>query len=511
MMKKWITAILCVMLLLALAVPALADGNTQFTITADKTQAMPGDTITFTVSVSGSNACTSYGLNLDYDKTAFDWISGSCTASGATLKDFSDGVLVVMTDPAAVPSGAVATFQLKVKSGAAAKQYTVTGSASANNESGAVSTGVTGAKVTVGCNHQYDNDCDDTCNLCSEKRTPPHNWDAGTVTAPAGCTSTGTKTYTCQACKTTKTEDIPATGHKYDNDCDTTCNNNCGTTREAKHSYVWQSDKDTHWQQCKVCGDRKTAEAHKPGKEPTESKGQDCTVCGRQLKAPLGHTHDYSEEWSSDVLGHWHECPGCGDMIDSENHTYDNDCDPDCNICGYKRNPQHIYDERYSSDAEGHWHQCINCGEQMEFEPHISGPEATLDTPQLCTVCGYEIAPSLAHKHDFSGQWKFDDEGHWHQCPDCGMDEEKLPHNWDEGKITRQPSASVVGRKTFTCTGCGYERIEDIPVESQEEVQKPGFPWWIIVIIVAIPVVAVSAYLIVNAGKHKEDDITDEE
>ncbi len=42
-----------------------------------------------------------------------------------------------------------------------------------------------------------------------------HNWDAGKVTTPATCTSTGVRTYTCADCSATKTETIPALAHSY--------------------------------------------------------------------------------------------------------------------------------------------------------------------------------------------------------------------------------------------------------------------------------------------------------
>lgn len=39
-----------------------------------------------------------------------------------------------------------------------------------------------------------------------------HTWDSGRVTKPATDTESGTKTYTCTSCNTTRTEEIPATG-----------------------------------------------------------------------------------------------------------------------------------------------------------------------------------------------------------------------------------------------------------------------------------------------------------
>lgn len=41
-----------------------------------------------------------------------------------------------------------------------------------------------------------------------------HKWDEGKVTTEPGCEKKGVKTYTCTVCSGTKTESIPATGHK---------------------------------------------------------------------------------------------------------------------------------------------------------------------------------------------------------------------------------------------------------------------------------------------------------
>ena len=41
-------------------------------------------------------------------------------------------------------------------------------------------------------------------------------------------------------------------------------------------------------------------------------------------------------------------------------------------------------------------------------------------------------------------------------------DEPNHQHTWDEGKITKQPTTSEEGVKTFTCTGCGATKTEPI-------------------------------------------------
>ena len=48
------------------------------------------------------------------------------------------------------------------------------------------------------------------------------------------------------------------------------------------------------------------------------------------------HTHSFGTGWESDESGHWHEC-SCGEKVDIAAHSYDNDQDAECNICGYER------------------------------------------------------------------------------------------------------------------------------------------------------------------------------
>ena len=70
------------------------------------------------------------------------------------------------------------------------------------------------------------------CSTCHWKdNIDAHDWDNGTVTTPATCTTSGVKTYTCHGCRTTKTELIGASGHRW--------------------SDTWTSDTTHHWRECK--------------------------------------------------------------------------------------------------------------------------------------------------------------------------------------------------------------------------------------------------------------------
>lgn len=63
-----------------------------------------------------------------------------------------------------------------------------------------------------------DKICKDCGKTIEAGKTIPkkeHSWDAGKITKEAACETKGVKTYTCETCKKTGTEEIPARGHKF--------------------------------------------------------------------------------------------------------------------------------------------------------------------------------------------------------------------------------------------------------------------------------------------------------
>lgn len=66
----------------------------------------------------------------------------------------------------------------------------------------------------------------------------------------------------------------------------------------------------------------------------------------------------------------------------------------------------HSWAEGYLSDMIGHWHKCGVCGITSNTEKHASGGTATTERAEICTICGYEIAPKkpAASNDDDSSQ-----------------------------------------------------------------------------------------------------------
>lgn len=182
---------------------------------------------------------------------------------------------------------------------------------------------------------------------------------------------------------------------------------------------------------------------------------QACTneLSTKPVLPALGHS--YGSTWEKDENGHWHECSRCQEKEDQAEHTYDDDSDTDCNICGYQRSVHthsltrvdakaatctadgnkayyvcggddgcgkwfldeagtqeitdkdsvkipktgHSYDTStwgYQTE-DGHAHECANCDAHDEVQAHTPGAAATATTPQTCTVCGYIMAAAIGH------------------------------------------------------------------------------------------------------------------
>jgi len=542
MKKLSLYGIIALLLISMLAIPALAAQSATMSVSASKNTVYRGDTITVTVSTSKVDNCTSGGFMFSYDKNVFEYVSGSAMLSGYTagVSTAAGNVAGYFMNGNATVQGGIFQITLKVKDNAAFGSYTISGVPNMSTADGAVSCSAGSTTVTVSCKHSYGNwsklddtnhgktcsicqnvqkeahkwdkgttikpaNCKEggqvkynctvcsatkkedtakttdhkygswtkvndtthkhTCSVCSKEESANHTWDSGKVTKQPNCKEIGTKTFTCSGCKATKTEDIPKTTdhkygnwtkvsdtqhkhtcsvcskeetvnhtwnsgtvtkkatckeagekkftctgcnatkteeipklttHTYNNDCDTDCDV-CGLTRTISHKFSakWSADKENHWHECTVCKEKKDSAKHTPGAEPTEYTAQTCTTCGYVIKAALGHKHNYAQQWTTNDAGHWYVCSGCAEKGSYADHAFENGCDTDCSICGFTRETSHAFAEDWETDAEKHWHICANCDVKQDEAAHEAGAEATETTAQICTICGYEIAPAL--------------------------------------------------------------------------------------------------------------------
>ena len=148
-MRRLAMILACAVLALMLAVPALAAGQLQFTVTPSVTQAAPGDEVTFEVSVEG-DAHSAVGYIPTYDENVWEFLEGKCLSEESWLAGFSPGLGgAIAYEDTAVRNGPVFRFFMRVRSDAPAGQTIVTGDVSARDDGGTMNTGLTDIVVTI--------------------------------------------------------------------------------------------------------------------------------------------------------------------------------------------------------------------------------------------------------------------------------------------------------------------------------------------------------------------------
>ena len=178
--------------------------------------------------------------------------------------------------------------------------------------------------------------------------------------------------------------------------------------------------------------------------------------------------HNWNSTWSSDSFSHWHDCSICKGKGDIAAHTYDQQVKTkayekssatclsgttyymSC-VCGAKgadtfeigdKDSAHhsgILDPNWKSNDTNHWKEYACCRAHAEEAAHTPGPAATEDAPQICTECGYELAPALAHTHVW-GAWISNGDGtHTRTCEKDSSHTEK--ESCSGGTATCQSSA----------------------------------------------------------------------
>jgi len=101
--------------------------------------------------------------------------------------------------------------------------------------------------------------------------------------------------------------------------------------------------------------------------------------------------------------------------IDNNNeHSYTDDCDSTCDICGFKRSAPHNFGETYAYDNTGHWKQCVSCGYIKNAQTHTEGEwkvvkQATCTTigqrQLLCAECEYVLlTEEIKESHNYVAQ-----------------------------------------------------------------------------------------------------------
>lgn len=188
--------------------------------------------------------------------------------------------------------------------------------------------------------------------------------------------------------------------HRYDNACDTTCNDEeCGYVRTITHDYnATISKNDTqHWYECKICGDKKDLADHK-----------------------------FTQKYDKD--SHWLECD-CGERKDVAPHSFDND---------------------YGAWTVSKASTCTQKGEEKRVCDSC-GKEETRELP----VIEHSYGDWVRDKEPTTKE-----QGHeYRECSNCGHREEKIVPVLDKAKSCFggfTPVVAILCSSVLILTACGY-------------------------------------------------------
>lgn len=246
---------------------------------------------------------------------------------------------------------------------------------------------------------------------CGKSHT--HTLDEGEVTKKPSCEDTGVKTYHCKEadCNYTKTEDIAATGHNWD-DGKITTEASCDHTGVKTYT-------------CKACGDTRT-----------------------ETIAMLEHTWDEGQVTTKPTCTkkgiRTYTCKVCKatktEDIEATGHDYKvkDHKDATCTEDGYTTSV------------------CKNCGDEKKETIKATGHQHT-------EVRGAKKATCI--EEGYTGDT---------YCTDCenmistGKKIEKTDHTWDNGVVSKDPTCTEKGSKTYTCAVCRETKTEEIPATGHQ-------------------------------------------
>lgn len=323
-------------------------------------------------------------------------------------------------------------------------------------------------KAPLGHNYDYTNgeiiqsqDCTRPeitryrCTRCKDPKdveTKPslggHKWQAGDIIKEPTCTTNGEQQYTCTVCNQTKTEPVKATEHDYEIKVinAATCTSN-GIAR-----YI-----------CKTCGYAEnhtiTATGHKPEirnkKEATcSSTGYTgdtyCSVCNKKLSS--GETIAKKEHaWVKQD-----NIPATCEKGEMEVEK--------CSVCGETKETQ-------ISDPLGH-----DFGEwKTTKEPTCTKYGTKKRICKRCNEYEIDVIDPTGHQHTKIIDQKdatCEEKGYSGDlyCEDCrviiqlGQEIAATGHTWDDVTITKEPTQTETGIRTYTCKKCHKTRTETIPM-----------------------------------------------
>ena len=308
---------------------------------------------------------------------------------------------------------------------------------------------------------------DKYCEVCKKivekgKTIPKmdHQWNSGEIIKTATCTEPGTKTYTCTNCNTTKTEEIPATGHQHTelrNASEATCAQegytgdtyckDCGTKLSsgkiiAKTDHIWDAGKITKAATCK-----------EPG-----TKTYTCTSCNTTKTEEIPATGNHQNTELRNVKAA--TCTEEGYTGD----TYCKDCGTKLSSGKIIAKTDHIWDAgkitkvATCTESGTQTYTCTSCNTTRTEEIPATGNHQNTEVRN--------VKEATCLEEGYTGDT---------YCKDCGTKlssgktVSKKDHTWDSGKILKAATCKEAGIKTYTCTSCNTTRLEEIPATGNHQ------------------------------------------
>ena len=321
MKKKLILWLMVMALLIGLSCVTVLAADVGASLTLSDTEAERGDTLTLTVSLSGENKMKSAMVIANFDSDALELVSGEWLING-DIRNFDmemkGGVFASTTE--LDTQGDIFRFTFKVKDAAAISSTSISCTVDLKNGENSLPLGtISPVSLTVTCNHTYgewekssETQHKRVCGKCGNEEFADHTWDEGEVTTDPTHTEFGVRTYTCTACRETKTEQVD---------------------KLPEHTYgEWEKyDEAQHKRTC-ACGDVQYADhtwddgeiTTEPTCKDTGVKTYTCTACGetKTETVPVTDEHTWGSWEKVDETNHKHTCSVCG-KEETAAHTWD--------------------------------------------------------------------------------------------------------------------------------------------------------------------------------------------
>ena len=268
------------------------------------------------------------------------------------------------------------------------------------------------------------------CETCNHSET--ETIAAVKKTTAATCTKDGSKVFTATFknsafTKQTKTVVLSAKGHSYGN-----------------VTYTWSDDKLTCTAKRVCANDASHVETETANAVVTVIREPTCTTTGSKTYTVTFKNEAFDSKWTTETI------PALGHDYEGQPITYT------FNKEGYVNGAHVNANEKCTATVK-----CKTCNQAKTETVYTT---KTVKTPATCTKKGTVTYTAVFKDSAFETQTK---------------DVEELAivaHSYDDGVITKEPTCSTKGVKTYTCTLCGATKTEEVAATGHDY-QNPTYTY----------------------------------